>query len=66
MEILEKYDLIENDFDILSKEYGVDETNISKAIPFDIPSLLTSQDKFDILLHFLKLSVFFSIIIIHT
>ena len=25
-------------FDILSKEYGVDETNVSKAIPFDIPS----------------------------
>ena len=38
-------------FDILSKEYGVDETNISKAIPFDVPSLLTDQDKFDILLY---------------
>ena len=38
-------------FDLLSKEYGVDETNISKAIPFDIPSLLTAQDKFDILIH---------------
>ena len=25
-------------FDLLSKEYGVDETNISKAIPFDTPS----------------------------
>lgn len=37
-------------FDILSKEYGVTETNISKAIPFDIPSLLTPQDKFDILI----------------
>ena len=24
-------------FDLLSKEYGADETNISKAIPFDIP-----------------------------
>ena len=31
-------------YDLLSKEYGVDETNISKAIPFDTPSLLTSQD----------------------
>ena len=35
----------------LSKEYGVDETNISKAIPFDTPSLLSAQDKFDILIH---------------
>jgi len=41
-------------FDLLSKEYGVDETNISKAIPFDIPSLLTSQDKFDILIYTYK------------
>ena len=40
--------------DLLSKEYGVDETNISSAIPFDIPSLLTSQDKFDILLYVYK------------
>ncbi len=37
-------------YDLLLKEYGVDETNISKAIPFDIPSLLTDQDKFDILI----------------
>ena len=41
-------------FDILVKEYGVDETNISKAIPFDIPSLLTDQDKFDILIYMYK------------
>ena len=41
-------------FDILSKEYGVDETNISKAIPFDVPSLLTAQDKFDILIYAYK------------
>ena len=41
-------------YDLLSKEYGVDETNISKAIPFDIPSLLTPQDKFDILLYAYK------------
>lgn len=41
-------------FDILSKEYGVDETNISKAIPFDVPSLLTAQDKFDIILYMYK------------
>jgi len=38
-------------FDILSKEYGVDETNVSKAIPFDVPSLLTPQDKFDVLIY---------------
>ena len=41
-------------FDLLSKEYGVNEANISKAIPFDIPSLLTQQDKFDILLYMYK------------
>jgi len=38
-------------YDLLSKEYGVTETNISKAIPFDIPSLLTGQDKFDVIIH---------------
>ena len=38
-------------YDLLSKEYGVDETNISRAIPFDTPSLLTAQDKFDIIIH---------------
>lgn len=41
-------------FDILQKEYGVDETNISKAIPFDIPSLLTPQDKFDVIIYMYK------------
>ena len=41
-------------FDLLAQEYGVDETNISKSIPFDIPSLLTPQDKFDILIHLYK------------
>ena len=40
--------------DILEKEYGIDETNISRAIPFDIPSLLSPQDKFDILLYMYK------------
>ena len=38
-------------YDLLSKEYGVDETNISRIIPFDTPSLLTPQDKFEILIH---------------
>ncbi len=41
-------------YDLLLREYGVDEINISKAIPFDIPSLLTDQDKFDILLYMYK------------
>ncbi len=41
-------------FDLLQKEYGVSESNISKAIPFDIPSLLTAQDKFDILIYTYK------------
>ena len=40
--------------DLLSKEYGVDETNISKAIPFDVPSLLTAQDKFYIIIYMYK------------
>ena len=40
--------------DLLVKEYGVTEINISKAIPYDVPSLLTSQDKFDILLYMFK------------
>ena len=41
-------------FDLLVKEYGVDESNVSKAIPFDIPSLLTPQDKFDIIIFMYK------------
>ena len=41
-------------YDLLYKEYGINETNISKAIPFDIPSLLTPQDKFDIIIYMYK------------
>lgn len=41
-------------YDLLYKEYGVNEINISKAIPFDVPSLLSAQDKFDIILHMYK------------
>ena len=41
-------------YDLLAKEYGVDETNISKAISFDVPSLLTPQDKSDILIYVYK------------
>ena len=40
--------------DLLAKEYGVNEANISSAIPFDMPSLLTPQDKFDILIYVYK------------
>ena len=41
-------------YDLLYREYGVNEINVSKAIPFDIPSLLTPQDKFDIILYVYK------------
>ncbi len=41
-------------YDLLVREYGVNEINISNAIPFDIPSLLTEQDKFDILIYMYK------------
>lgn len=38
-------------YDLLSKEYGINEVNITRVLPFDTPSLLTAQDKFDILIH---------------
>ena len=41
-------------YDLLAKEYGVTEINVSKAISFDIPSLLTAADKFDIILYMYK------------
>ena len=41
-------------YDLLSKEYHCDETNISMAIPFDVPSLLTPQDKFDVIIYMYK------------
>ena len=41
-------------YDLLAQEYGVTESNISKAIAFDVPSLLTPQDKFDILIYAYK------------
>lgn len=43
-------------YDLLYKEYGVNEININKAIPFNIPSLLTAQDKFEIMMHEYKKS----------
>ena len=42
------------DIGLSEEEYGVTESNISKAIPFDIPSILTAQDKFDILIYSYK------------
>ena len=41
-------------YDLLYKEYNVNETNISNAIPFDTPSLLSAQDKFDIIIFMYK------------
>ncbi len=41
-------------YDLLVNEYGVDEINVSKAMPFDMPSLLTAQDKFDVILYMYK------------
>lgn len=41
-------------YDLLVREYGVNEINISNSIPFDVPSLLTDQDKFDILIYMYK------------
>ncbi len=38
-------------FDLLVREYGVNQFNISKSINFDNYQYLTSQDKFDILIH---------------
>ena len=38
-------------FDLLVREYGVNQFNISKAINFDNYQYLTSQDKFDIIIY---------------
>lgn len=42
--------------DLLYTEYGLNDINISKVLPFDMPSRLTPHDKFDILLHEYKKS----------
>ncbi len=41
-------------FDLLRNNYKVNELNIHHAIPFDDKDLLTSQDKFEILMHEFK------------
>ena len=41
-------------FDLLHREYGVNQVNITNAIDFDNPDKLTSGDKFDILLYMYK------------
>ncbi len=38
-------------FDLLVREYGINQFNISKAINFDNPQFLTPQDKFDIIIY---------------
>jgi len=41
-------------YDILNKEYGVEEETVGLAIKFDNPTQLTVQDKFEILLYIYK------------
>lgn len=41
-------------FDLFRNNYGVNNINVNYAIPFDDFESLTSQDKFEILLHFIK------------
>ncbi len=41
-------------FDLLHREYGVNQVNITNAIDFDNIEKLTAQDKFDILLYMYK------------
>ena len=41
-------------FDLLHREYGVNQVNITNAIDFDNRAKLTTQDKFDILLYMFK------------
>ncbi|MGP3788556.1 pilus assembly protein CpaF [Paenibacillus sp. 1A_MP2] len=39
---------------ILERDYGINETNIDLVLPFTQPEKLTSQDRFDILMHHFK------------
>ena len=41
-------------FDLLHREYGVNQVNITNAMDFDNPDKLTTNDKFDILLYIFK------------
>jgi len=41
-------------FDIIQEKYGLDETNIEYVIPFNGTRTLTTQDKWDILIHVFK------------
>lgn len=50
----DKYDKLyvkEFMFDLLSKNYGMNDTTVNYVIPFDEPERLAVQDKFEILLH---------------
>ena len=41
-------------FDLLHREYGVNQVNITNAMDFDNPVRLTTNDKFDILMYIFK------------
>ena len=41
-------------FDLLHREYGVNQVNITNAMDFDNPNKLTTNDKFDILMYIFK------------
>ncbi len=41
-------------FDLLHREYGVNQVNITNAIDFDNPEKLSTNDKFDILIYMYK------------
>ncbi|NWL90498.1 pilus assembly protein CpaF [Paenibacillus sp. 79R4] len=53
-DIQEKIYLKQYIYDLLDRNYGLDEENINFIIPFEDPELLSDQDKFDILLHLYK------------
>jgi pilus assembly protein CpaF len=40
--------------DLITQEYGLNKENIDKVVKFTNPNMLTTQDKFDILLHVYK------------
>ncbi|AWP25201.1 MULTISPECIES: Flp pilus assembly complex ATPase component TadA [Paenibacillus] len=53
-DIQEKVYLKQYIYDLLDREYGVNETNVNWIIPFNDPSHLTDQDRFDVLLYLYK------------
>ncbi|PAD71341.1 ATPase, T2SS/T4P/T4SS family [Paenibacillus campinasensis] len=59
-DIQEKIYLKQYIYDLLERNYGIDEENINWIIPFDETERLTNEDKFDILLHIYKKKYGFS------